>query len=113
MEINDEYLEKVRSEFIWCCGDIYKRNLEGEDELVEKDVRLQYDTVKNIFLREEDICYAALYFEAVIDGDLKCEEEMKTLLEDCYLYTEVPRISGMLYIDKSSVYEIKKGRFKK
>lgn len=113
MEINDEYLTKIRSEFIWCLGDIYNRNINGNDILVEKDVLLQYDTANNCFLREKDIHYASLYFEAVIDGDLKCEEEAKALLEDHYLYTDVPYIDGVLYIDKNSVREVKNSRSRK
>lgn len=107
MEINDEFLAKIKSEIIRCRGDIYKRNLNGEDELVEKDVNLQYDTVYNTFLKEEDICYASSLGEAVLDNNEEQIEEKRNILEDHFLYTDIPYIDGMLYVDKKSIYEIK------
>lgn len=113
MAINDEFLDKVKSQFILYCGDIYKRNINGKDELVEKDVLLQYDTVLNRFIREQDIGYATAFADAVYHGDFREIEMTERVLEDHYLYTEVPYIDGVLYIDKRSLYEVKNSRGRK
>ena len=113
MKIDDKLLDEIRSQFTWRRGNIYKRNINGNDILVEEDVLFQYDTANKCFIREEDICYASLYFEAIIDGNLKREEEIKALLKEHYLYTDIPYIDGVLYIDKSSVYEVKNSRGRK
>jgi len=110
MEINDEFIKKAQSEIIFCRGDIYKRNLNGEDVLVEEDVLFQHDTVYGSYLPERDVCYVCDYAEAIFDDNQDRIEETENALQEHYLYTDIPYVDGMLYIKNSSVYEIKKKR---
>ena len=91
MEINDEYLTKVRSEFIWCRGDIYKRNINGNDILVEKDVLFQYDTANNNFLKEEELIGTYADFRGYETGAPE-NSDVKIPLSELEFFKESPEL---------------------
>lgn len=107
MKFDDKFLDDIKNEFIRCRGDIYKRNLDGEDMLVCEGEYLQYDTINGTFFREADISYVSSFVDAVIDKDLDKIEELNDAIEEHFLYTDIPSVNGMLYIDKGSICEIK------
>ena len=92
-------------------GTVLKRNLNGEDIVIEENVLLQYDEDIDSYLWF-DKGYKYL-FDFINDVGRISNEENEINYQNYIKYllkTDVPSVDGQLYIDKNSLVEVKNGK---
>ena len=90
-------------------GNVMKRNINGNDTIVEGNALLQYDELSNSYYWYSKGKDAIIKFGKNF-ADMIEDKENERKVETYFLTTDIPSIDGQLYIDKNSLVEVKNGK---